>query len=390
MEPLEAEMNAVPSRRRRARPAAAIALAAMACLGSATTLDAQNTTAADRPADAFAQAADALYRVASARLSARTGADLEASFGLFREAAQLDPTHARAHAGAATAASLLALYSIVPPRSAFAAARSSAAEALRLEPELAQAHAAMGLVSYLDAWDFPGAETHLRQALRLDAGLANAWHWYGMLLYATRRFEESLAAYDRALALEPGSSLFRAKRAAVLAAAGRAAGAERELRSAIERFPESALPRRELGYLLVGDGRGEEGVAMLRSAAELSGALATNADLAWGFARTGRRSEAEAILASIERESRRVAPWLDLALVSAGLEWRDEAFGWLGEALGARDPGLVYLATAPGWEPLRDDSRFAALLGRVGLRAGGADVAADRRPAPESTGGGAP
>jgi tetratricopeptide (TPR) repeat protein len=233
----------------------------------------------------------------------------------------------------------------------------------------------------------------LREALRLDPGYARAWHWYGMMLMATARFPESLAAFDHAIALEPESGLYFAKRAGVLAAAGRAAEAEPALRTAIERFPQSGLAQRELGYLLVDTGRTEEGVAALRRAAELAGDEETNADLAWGYARAGRRAEAEAIAerlrerweksaasaaaspapaasatpASTSASAAEFVSPLDLALVYAGLGHADDAFRWLDSALALRDPGLVYLATAPGFATLRGDARFAALLRAIGL-----------------------
>ena len=181
----------------------------------------------------------------------------------------------------------------------------------------------MGLIEYLDGWDFAAAESLLREALRLDPSYAPAWHWYGMMLMATSRFDASIEAFDHAVTLEPTSSLFHAKRAGVVAAAGRIADAERDLRRVVERFPQSSLAHRELGYLLIGEGRVEEGLASLRRAAELLGGEDESADLAWGLARAGRRGEAKAIAARLARPSRGeyVSP-LDVAVVYAGLERR--------------------------------------------------------------------
>jgi tetratricopeptide (TPR) repeat protein len=264
----------------------------------------------------------------------------------------------------------------------FAIARTEATAALRLEPESAPARAAMGLLEYLDDWDFAAAETSLREAVRLDPSYAQAWHWYGMMLMATRRFDESIAAFDRAVALEPQTSLYQAKRAGVLAAAGRAAEAERDLRRAAGRFPQSGLAHRELGYLLIERGRLDQGLASLRRAAELTGGEADNADLGWGLARAGRSGAAEAIVARLLESSEKefVSP-LDLATVYAGLDRRDEAFQWLARAVEIHDPGLVYLATAPAYGPIRDDPRFLALIEKMGLagRAAARDVSAAQR-----------
>jgi tetratricopeptide (TPR) repeat protein len=312
--------------------------------------------------------AQSLYQDAEARLATRKTEDLEASLELFLDAARLDPAHARAHAGAATAASLLALYSVKPPHPLFVTARSEAAAALRLEPELAPARAAMGLIEYLDGWDFAAAESMLRESLRLDPGYAPAWHWYGMMLMATSRFDASIEAFDHAVTLEPTSSLFHAKRAGVVAAAGRTADAERDLRRVVERFPQSSLAYRELGYLLIGEGRIEEGLASLRRAAELLGAVDESADLAWGLARAGRRGEAKAIARRLThpRRGEYVSP-LDVAVVYAGLERYSEALRWLDRAFEIRDPGLVYLVTAPAFATLRQDPRFASMARRMRL-----------------------
>jgi serine/threonine-protein kinase len=341
-------------------------------------------TAAPALAGAATPDAQKLYQEAETRLATRTAEGLAASLDLFLQAARLDPAHARAHAGAATAASLLALYSVGPPRPLFVTARAEAAAALRLEPELAPARAAMGLIEYLVGWDFASAESMLREALRLDPSYAAAWHWYGMMLMATSRFDASIEAFDHAVTLEPTSSLFHAKRAGVVAAAGRAADAERDLRRTVERFPHSSLAHRELGYLLIEKGSVNEGLASLRRAAELLDDADENADLAWGLARAGRRREAKSIASRLAHPGRDeyVSP-LDVAVAFAGLERHHDAFRWLDRAFAIRDPGLVYLATAPGFAPLRDDPRFTALLRKMRLRpeppSGSGDVEGEQR-----------
>jgi tetratricopeptide (TPR) repeat protein len=224
----------------------------------------------------------------------------------------------------------------------------------------------------------------LREALRLDPSYAAAWHWYGMMLMATSRFDASIEAFDHAVTLEPTSSLFHAKRAGVVAAAGRATDAERDLRRVLERFPQSSLAHRELGYLLIEKGSVDDGLASLRRAAELQGDADENADLAWGLARAGRRREAKAIASRLASPSRdEYTSPLDVAVAYAGLDRRDEAFRWLDRAFEIRDPGLVYLATAPGFAPLRGDPRFTALLRKMRLQpqppSGGGAVDSERR-----------
>ncbi|NIN72264.1 MAG: hypothetical protein GTO46_10180 [Gemmatimonadetes bacterium] len=57
-----------------------------------------------------------------------------------------------------------------------------------------------------------------------------------------------------------------------------------------------------------------------------------------------------------------------MAMGYAALGEHDRAFACLDEALEARSAGLVYLHLDPGYEPLRSDPRFAALVEKLGLK----------------------
>ena len=46
----------------------------------------------------------------------------------------------------------------------------------------------------------------------------------------------------------------------------------------------------------------------------------------------------------------------------------DEAFASLERAFQARSAGLIYLHLDPGYEPLRSDPRYDALVQRIGLK----------------------
>jgi hypothetical protein len=57
-----------------------------------------------------------------------------------------------------------------------------------------------------------------------------------------------------------------------------------------------------------------------------------------------------------------------LAMGYAAIGDLDKAFLSLERAFNARSAGLIYLHVDPGYEPLRDDPRYADLVGRIGLR----------------------
>ena len=78
--------------------------------------------------------------------------------------------------------------------------------------------------------------------------------------------------------------------------------------------------------------------------------------------------KAREILAQLQgiAAQRGVAPY-HFALVYTGLGEQDEAITWLEKALAERDPRVSWLKVEPSWDALRSDSRFVAILRRVGL-----------------------
>lgn len=113
--------------------------------------------------------------------------------------ADIDPGFAPAHVLLADTYNTLGLLSLMKPRVAFAKARLAAERALTISPDLATAHAALGLVRFGDDWDWNAAETHLRRALDLDPELASARVHYSWLLMLLGREAAALAEAQRAV-----------------------------------------------------------------------------------------------------------------------------------------------------------------------------------------------
>jgi hypothetical protein len=145
----------------------------------------------------------------------------------------------------------------------------------------------------IDARDFAGAATALRAALAIDPGAASAWGNLGYVLGAVARQDEAEDAYRRAIALDPhelqhylnlgalltglrrldaalavyAAALARGLDAAslhsnvgmTLASAGRARDAEHHYQLALARDPAHRKAAFNLAYLLLRQGRWEEG-----------------------------------------------------------------------------------------------------------------------------------
>jgi tetratricopeptide (TPR) repeat protein len=99
-----------------------------------------------------------------------------------------------------------------------------------------------------------GAEVELQRVLQLDPRFAPAIAYLGFIAGERQHPEQAAAAYRRALEIDSHCAEARVGVAQIELAAGRFAGALRELRQAVADHPESSLARRNLAFTLISEG----------------------------------------------------------------------------------------------------------------------------------------
>jgi len=120
----------------------------------------------------------------------------------YERAVALDSTFALAHAALSWAHGWMWWYQYDPSPARLAHEREEAESALRLAPDLPQAHLVMGMVHYIGR-DWQAALKEYRIALAALPNDAEVWERLG---YASRRlghWDEALAALDKVVALDP-------------------------------------------------------------------------------------------------------------------------------------------------------------------------------------------
>jgi serine/threonine-protein kinase len=150
---------------------------------------------------------------------------------------ELDPGFALGHVMQADVYCFLGLLSLMTPNIAFKQARTAAERALRLDPDLAPAHAALALVRFGGDWDWDGAESEFRRALDLDPGLAPARMYYSWLLGLLGREAAAFAEAERAVA-SSRSRIVHAGTALTYFMAARYDDAVARCNECLERAPE--------------------------------------------------------------------------------------------------------------------------------------------------------
>ncbi|PYQ55915.1 MAG: hypothetical protein DMF78_00525 [Acidobacteria bacterium] len=284
----------------------------------------------------------------------------------YERATERDPGYALAWSGLADALATSPINGDARPRDVWPRAREAAQRAVAAAPDLAEAQASLGLVSFFLEWDWPAAERAWRRATLLDSGSAQAHRFLATVLSHTGRHEEAEQEMQRALALDPLYAMLRAM-------ASQNAFQARDNRAALEHARRAIALDAEfwIGHVQRGQAHaqlGETDLALeaFTAAARLSGgnskALALRGH---ALATAGRTSEAREVLEALESisETRYVPPYA-FALVHAGLGAEGEALAWLERGYDARDVHLIFLTVDPKWDSYRTDPRFEALLTR--------------------------
>ena len=321
-----------------------------------------------------AQAFD-IYLKGRHHLAKRTAEGFAMAATLFEQAVAKDPDYALAYAGLADSCALMSTTAFGGPSpEAAARARAAAERAVALDPGLAEAYAALGWVRFRIEWKWDEAERALRRASELNASHAPAHHRRAMLLSALGRHEEALKAIRLAHELDPLSLIIRTATGRVLHFQRRYEEAIEQCRRTLEMDAHFGPAHLDLALAYAETGRFEEALAELRASVASgdppSVMLAIEGHMT---ARAGASAAAEQRLTELQRRySVGDASSYDLALLFTGLGRIAEALDWVERAVEARAGLLVFLGVEPMFHPLRGDPRFARLLSRMNLTAGGA------------------
>jgi serine/threonine-protein kinase len=287
---------------------------------------------------------------------------------LFLQAVTKDPSFARAQLGVSDTYGGMTMDGYIPPAEGFAGLDEWARKALALDPDLAEARAALIPLRFLSYWDWAGAEQEFRE---LSAGTGPR-QVFALLLWASGRTDEALAVMEKARRVDPGNLSFTIDTADYLAKAGRFEDAIGRYRAAMELEPSDPRAWFGLAEILRRQGDVTGAIDALRKAYELSGE--DDGVKALAAAHTVKDYESAQVAVARVRlrdlealaKERYVSP-LDLARLEAEVGEKEKAFQHLEAAFVERSPGMVLLKVDSAWDRIRDDPRFAALVKRVGI-----------------------
>src|SRR5205823_6518256 len=137
-----------------------------------------------------------------------TESDYQTAITHFNTAIAKDPTYAPAYAELAMAYFWLGNPDQGGPsaRDTIPPAKAALTKALELDPSLARAHLALGLITLSSEWNWSGAENQYRLALNLNPNCGDCRAEYSVLMAGLGRNDEAITQINRAIELDPLSS----------------------------------------------------------------------------------------------------------------------------------------------------------------------------------------
>jgi TolB-like protein/Tfp pilus assembly protein PilF len=299
----------------------------------------------------------------------RTVQGLQSGIEYFGKAIQRDQDYALAYAGLADCYLLLNVYNVTSADDSFPKAEAASRKALSINESLAEAHTALGFVTYRYHLKWAEAEEHFKKAIALNPNYATAHQWYGSYLAASGRLNEAVVEAKTAHDLEPFSLTIYSDYIRALYYAGRLDEARKESLKLMETDPSFARAHYELGLVAEEEGKLEEAINEFKLGLKaLPDNVAALTALGHAQARAGKRADAEKAIARLQELSKRqyVSPF-QTAVIYAGMDERKLALDWLEKSRDERFNWLPFIAVDPVFRNLRAEPRFIELSKSLNL-----------------------
>jgi TolB-like protein/Tfp pilus assembly protein PilF len=284
----------------------------------------------------------------------------------YREALAIDPGFALANAELANSYRLLSGAGILKPSDAMPLAEAAALRAIGNDARLAQAHAVLADIRR-DQWNWRAAEAEYARALDLNPNLVSARTGFAIYLSLVQRVPEAVREATKARDLDPVGVPTSINAGAVYYNCRKYDEALRELERSTVLDPSASALWTWIGIVHGGSGHYPEAIQAYEKAMRLGDrTAATRCNYGYSLAKSGRRTEAQAILNQLQA-SKEFIPPTALAILYLGLGQDERAMDLLEQALSSRDQLVQYIGVESHFDQFHGSPRFQNLTAKLGL-----------------------
>lgn len=281
----------------------------------------------------------------------------------FENALAIEPEFALAWAGLSRAAIDYASQGSEAVEEAQRRGRKAADRALQLDPNLPEAHIALGRIQYIFDWDWAAAEASYRRALELRPGDVQARRSLYDLASGHADFDEALRQMQSLIEVDPLDENLQLTYSGALYDVGDLKASEAVIRRLLKQNPAMTVAPTYLAWILMDEDQAEE--ALTHATKE------PVRFLRWTMLAILHHKVGDAEAAR-EAQQALLETYGDLAAYQQGQIFAfwgeyDTAIEWLETAYEERDPGMTSLKSDSSFRPLKDHPDYIALVEKMKL-----------------------
>jgi tetratricopeptide (TPR) repeat protein len=281
---------------------------------------------------------------------------------------KLDPNSAAAYAGVADFYCLQGVLGQMSPDEAWPMARTSALQAVALDPDLPEGHLALAAVLQFYDWDWQGGRDHIVKAIELRPQRGESYYMYVSHLMTQGLLHEALEQTRIGLTYDPLAAPLLAAEAMLRTYLGDHDSSILLAQTALTSSPHYFELYYSLGLAQSHTGRTHEAVATFERGIEHSRMPVLMGWLAEAHAQNGNHDKAREILTNLldlANKGNRMPVAIAVAAISVGEH--ELAFTWLDKAADMHDILVGYITVMPSLRKLHSDPRYQRLLDRMKL-----------------------
>ena len=317
----------------------------------------------------FSEEAYRLYLQGHYLVEKKTQRDAKRAIEVFDLALKLDPTYAQAWAGKANAHCTFAHTGGIEPNVAFETAKPALDRAFELNPNLPEAHAVRGIITFDYDWEFEKGLESFRRSIAIDPNYEMAGRAYATRLALAGHHEKALAEIKTAIDIFPNSIMHQMDYASVLYQSRRFDDAIIQLHRVLELAPNMQLASNLMWICYHLNGDHDQAFKWFLKNQEMRG---SQPNVIEAYRGTFDRSGWDGVLQKFSEISRadyspgqyNKTAYQNL-IASAFVGDSDAAVSFLSDGLNNRDLWIPYAMHDPAYEGLRQDPRFREMLRKI-------------------------
>jgi len=287
----------------------------------------------------------------------------EQAASYFQQALDLDPSLAIAASKLAAAYMVLGEWGFMPPAVAFEPARRAEELALKLDHNLADAHAGLGRIHGVYDWDWSAADRELKLAQALAPNDARILFVGALQSLSTGHWDEALKLVNASLTQDPLNPSGYFVLYQVQLRRGRSAEAEAAIRRTLAISPTFSRAHFYLGRVLLAHNQPEAALTEMQKEGDDATRLGGSA---MAYFALRRKADSDEALAQMVKDQAKHNPFY-IAQVYAFRGESDEAFNWLDRAYEQKDLSLSHIKGDVPFRTLESDPRYKAFLKKMSL-----------------------